>query len=214
MGLYMSAQILELLFFAGIAFLIINKLISALGTTSDDDPAKRRSYFGEPTNGLKDVTSTSRNNDNVIKGKFLEQKSKPQLDLTGLIAPENIENIRAGIFKIQQRLPSFNPSNFLRNAKIAFKMIIEAATNNKDNLAALVDKRYLEQFSVLAPTYSKLLNVVDLEAKISEIYMFGNNAFIKILFISNINHWREEWTFSRSLISSSSDWYLTNIDRI
>ena len=71
----MSVQLLELLFFAGIAFLIINKLISTLGTTSDDDPAKRNSYFGENAS-LKDVTNTTANSTNVagniIKPNFLK----------------------------------------------------------------------------------------------------------------------------------------------
>ena len=43
----MSGQILELIIFAAIAFFIINKLISTLGKTSGDDPAKNNSFFGE-----------------------------------------------------------------------------------------------------------------------------------------------------------------------
>ena len=33
--------------FAGIAFFIINKLISTLGSASSDDPAKSKGFFGE-----------------------------------------------------------------------------------------------------------------------------------------------------------------------
>ena len=85
------------------------------------------------------------------------------------------------------------------------------------NLDKLVDKRYIEQFKSVALNYGGLLNSKKLNAKISDLYMFGNNVFIKILFtgqnitdkIENLN---EEWTFSKSLIKSGNDWYLTNID--
>ena len=58
----------------------------------------------------------------------------------------------------------------------------------------------------------------NLTAQISEIYMFGNNIFVKVLFagknITNkIVDMHEEWTFTKSTLNSGSEWYLTNIDR-
>ncbi len=50
----MSPQIIELLIFAVIAFYIINKLITTLGSTSEEEQTKQKSYFGEPV--IKDVT--------------------------------------------------------------------------------------------------------------------------------------------------------------
>ena len=48
--------------------------------------------------------------------------------------------------------------------------------------------------------------------------MFGNNIFVKVLFAGKnitdkIKELHEEWTFTKSTLSSSPDWHLTNIDR-
>jgi hypothetical protein len=63
----------ELLIFAGIAFFVINKLISKLGSTSDNDPAKQiTSFFGESK--MKYVTSTSQNTSaNIFKNSFFKK---------------------------------------------------------------------------------------------------------------------------------------------
>ncbi|WPY00501.1 Tim44-like domain protein [Candidatus Trichorickettsia mobilis] len=219
----MSVQLLELLFFAGIAFLIINKLISTLGTTSDDDPAKRNSYFGENAS-LKDVTNTTVNSTNsagIIKPNFLKKKVPDTIvNLPELIIMDNEQAIIQGLTELRDRMPSFNPGNFLRNAKSAFKMIIEAGVNNNTTmLEELVDKRYLSLFSDIVSSYGKIQETTNLEAKISEIYMFGNNVFIKVIFngtevTNNIANLYEEWTFSKSLIAMNNNWYLNNIERL
>ena len=212
----MSAQLLELLIFAAIAFFVISKLISTLGSTSGDEPTKRGSYFGENTN-LKDVTNTTPQ-PSIIERAFLSSKPTNREPLNGLIVEDNKEAIAKGLAEVLIRLPQFNASNFLRNAKNAFKVIIESGLANKEELSTLVDKRYLEQFKSIVANYGKLISFPNLEATISEIYMFGNNIFIKILFTgrnvsSAIENLKEEWTFTRSLIQSTPDWYLTNIDK-
>lgn len=220
MDRHMSAQLLELLFFAGIAFFIINKLISVLGTTSDEDPTKNRSYFGEST-GLKDVTDTTNNSASSLSmPDFLKKKAQNNnIDICDLIVLDNEKMIMQGLTALQERLPTFDPKNFLRGAKSAFQMIIELSSNDQDKLAELLDKRYIEQFNIIAPNYGNVQNISNLEAKISEIYMFGNNVFIKIIFSGNavtdkITNLYEEWTFSKSLIISGNEWYLGNIERL
>ena len=66
----MFHQMFKLLIVAGIAFFVINKLISELGSTSDSDPAKQiTSFFGESK--IKDVISTSQNTSaNIFKIVF------------------------------------------------------------------------------------------------------------------------------------------------
>lgn len=41
----MSGQLIELIIFAAIAFFVINKLLSTLGRTSEDDPAKKQIFL-------------------------------------------------------------------------------------------------------------------------------------------------------------------------
>lgn len=212
----MSIQILELLFFAGIAFLVITKLISVLGTNSQEDPIKRNSYFGEPRS-LKDVTDSTLQN--PTDKSYKEVKELKISELGELIVKENEANIVNALEELQARMPSFNPSNFLHSSKVVFQMIVDSDITNTPSLLTLVDPRYVEQFKSIAHTYGKVINSSAINVKISEIYMFGNNVFVKLLFTgtnvtSNIDILHEEWTFCKNLIASGPDWYLTNIDRL
>jgi predicted lipid-binding transport protein (Tim44 family) len=210
----MSGQLLELIIFAGIAFFVINKLLSTLGSTTEDDPVKK-SNFGEPVS-LKDVTPKSaKKTASILRPSFVK---KSKLDLKGLIVVENKNDIESGILDLTDKLPNFNPANFLKVSKVAFKMIIEAGRTD-ENLEELVDKRYLESFKSMAGSYGEYdSDVSKLSALISEIYTFGNNVFVKVLFsgknITNkIKELHEEWTFTKSTLSEGPEWHLTNIDR-
>lgn len=209
----MSAQILELMIFAGIAFFIINKLIATLGSTSEEDKVRHKSEF-QGMGSLKDVTNS------VTKTGFKKNlaginKSK----LKELCAPGTEDEISKGLVDLLLKLPNFNPINFIKGAKQAFKMIIEANTDqNEEEIAELVDKRYMEHFMNMSANYGKYTAKNEVEARYSEIYTFGNNLFIKILFsgkdiTDKIQDFHEEWTFTKSTLNSDNDWHLTNIDR-
>ena len=212
----MSGQLLELIIFAGIAFFIINKLISTLGSASSDDPAKSKGFFGENLGKtLKDVTYTG--SASVLKPNFLKV-NKP--DLKDLVLSENKEAVEKGLQEVLNKIPSFDIGRFASGAKSAFQMIIEAALQNDDQqLEELVDKRYIDNFKSIAVNYGKLTeNAHKLSVQVSEVYMFGNNIFIKVLLLGNnitdkIKDLHEEWTFSKSALNSEPAWYLTNIDR-
>jgi len=212
----MSGQVLELIIFAGIAFFIISKLISNLGSTSSDDPAKNKSFFGENfSKTLKDVTYTG--SANILKPNFLKPN---KLEIKDLILLENKDSIEKGLQEVLDKAPSFDARRFVNGAKIAFKMIIESAFNDDDKqLEELVDKRYIDNFKSIAANYGELTEDSEkISAQISEIYMFGNNIFIKILLMGSnvtekIKDLHEEWTFSKSTLSNNPAWYLTNIDR-
>ncbi len=220
----MSAQIIELLIFAGVAFFIINRLIATLGSTSEEDPAKRKSsFFGETA--IRDVTYTTKTATSGIFKKNLSQtmvKSHPinPMEFDGLIVDENSVAIIAGIEAVSAKLPSFQARKFLHSAKAAFELIIEASNDDDiEDLLTLVDKRYIQEFHIFSETYGEFVHGSVLDAKISEAYTFANNIFMKVLFTgekitSKIENMQEEWTFSRSLISKNTDWFLTNVDRL
>ncbi len=211
----MSAQLFELLILGGIAFLVISKLISTLGTTNEKDGDKEQSFFGE-SKGIKDVTSSVQK-DNIVYIHNYEAKADKEFSPEFMVA-ENAKDISAGISKIQSNISSFNPLSFIRNAKKAFRMIIEAGINqDQQALTDLVDKRYLERFSAIVQSYVNFSSSVEPTARISEVYMFGNNAFIKVIFNAAVEATKslnEEWTFSRSLITPSPNWYLNNIEKL
>lgn len=217
----MSSQLIELIIFAAVAFFIISKLISVLGTTTEDDPARqKKSYFGEPA-GLKDVTGAEKKGykeGKIINASFTDIKNR--INLKGLIVPENKDSITEGLKQVNARIPSFSPDKFLKGAKLAFKMIIEKAVNNNStDLGELIDKRYMKAFQDFAFSYGNYQPSATLNVQISEIYMFGNNAFVKVVFTGEnitdkISNLYEEWTFTKSLLSSGPEWYLSNIDRL
>lgn len=209
----MSAQLIELIIFAGIAFFIINKLISTLGTTYEDDPTKK-SFFGERTS-LKDVTATGKES-NILKPNFSRKSS---IDLKNLVVKEQEVTVKQGLTEVMNKVPSFDINKFLKGAKPAFSMIIDAVNNNdEETIDELVDRRYIEQLKNIVSNYGQITSLDSVQLQISEVYMFGNNIFIKILFtgddvLSKHKNLHDEWTFTKSIISSSPNWYLSNIDR-
>jgi len=215
----MSAQLVELIFFAAIAFVIISKLISALGNIAEDDQAKKnrgKSFFGESGNSIRDVTNTTKED---VEAEA-QNPAAASAKFSHLIIEENKANILKQLAEVENRLPNFNLNNFIRGAKGAFKMIMEAVSaGDNETLSALIDKRYMEKFTTISQTYGKFIgNDSLLDAGVSDVYMFGNNVFIKVIFtaanmtskLPNIN---EEWTFTQNTLSSSADWHLSNIDK-
>lgn len=216
----MASQFIELIIFAGIAFFIINKLIAALGSTSEDEQAKRRSFFGEPVS-LKDVTHTEvpsakQSEEKPANANNLESFSQ-EIQAEFATLGDKIENHRNYAI-LRSRVPNFSAVKFLNSAKIVFKMIIELNVSDPEKLTTLIDKRYLAQFKALASRYNGPVNDNNLTAKLEDIHMFGNSVFIKVLFMgknvmSNIAELKEEWTFSKNLTKPGPEWRLSNVEQ-
>ncbi len=196
----MSAQVIELMFFAGIAFFLVNKLISILGKTDENDGPSNSSFFGEVA-GLKDVTE-----------KPVNLKLVKKEDFAQTVDEGSMQSVLQNLEIVSLRIPGFNIEKFVLGAKSAFAMIISAAVSNDiETIADLVDKRFVEQFMAKAQSY-KEFDASGVDAKILELYMFGNNAFIKILF--NKDAFKEEWTFTKNTNDPGPDWLVSNVDSI
>jgi predicted lipid-binding transport protein (Tim44 family) len=202
----MSAQLIELLLFAGIAFVLINRLVSMLGTTEEDDPARKGSIFGE-AGGLKDVTSYANNKSNNTKA-IKDAKMSVNEEL---IVAENKQQIMPMLDDIAEAMGGFNLEKFVRGAKTVLKLVVKALKDQDTKaLSALVDKRYIEQIPDSRSRYIDFKESINIDAKVSEVLTFGNSVIIKVLFLGK--QFKEEWTFQKSLLSNSPDWYLTNTD--
>lgn len=209
----MYGQLIELAIFGAIAFLIINKLLSSLGSTNEDEPTNKQSFFGE--NGtIKDVTTKP-----SVKEAVSINNRKTKNNLKDFILKGQEKEIQQGLEEVLEKLPNFNIKNFISGAKTAFEMILVAVEqNDTEQIQELIDKRYLNEFSQIAPSYAGNNLTDSVQAQISEIYTFGNNVFIKILFIGknilkNNDKFQEEWTFSKNSLDSTPNWYLNNIDK-
>ncbi|MCP5369971.1 MAG: hypothetical protein H6909_04725 [Rickettsiaceae bacterium] len=209
----MYGPLIELAIFGIVAFLIINKLLSSLGNTNEEDSKNRPSFFGE-NDTIKDVTARS-----TVKDVTTNHNNITPVDLKEIILKDHEQEIQQGLQEAITKIPNLNIRKFLLSAKNAFKMILTAVVKNDEaQINELVDKRYISEFLQTASNYIDNSSNDSVQAQISEIYTFGNNVFIKILFIGkniikNSDNFHEEWTFSKNSLDPNPNWYLTNIDK-
>ncbi len=210
----MSGPLIELIFFGAIAFIVIGKLISILGNNANEE-----SFFGEGKNAMKDVTNSTKKAGS--KAQIIKPSFAKSLGLKNIIVEGAESEVKSGLEDVIKRMSNFNIHNFINNAKSAFMMIISASEkNDAEELDGLVDKRYMTQFQSISSSYGKITSENKKpSALISEIYMFGNNIFIKLLFTGknitqNVSDLQEEWTFTKSVLNKGPEWHLTNIDRV
>ena len=195
----MSAQMVEILILAVIAFLIISKLLSVLGTTDEDDPAKKQagSFFGEPR-GLKDVTGT------------VETVGRKVIPLRANMVFSEDTKINDIITQIVEKMPTFNPEKFLKGAKGAFKMVLEALSKNDEkSLEELVDKRFLSELGNKTEHYS-VISASDITVAFEDAYSFGNSIYIKVAMSGK--KFKEFWVFTKNANDAGPGWKLSNVE--
>jgi predicted lipid-binding transport protein (Tim44 family) len=214
-----SSSFFEIIIFALIAFVLVTKLIEMLGITDEDDPARPKSFFGEPHNNIKNVTEPQTGNNNTKNFlNNLVNKVKISIDkYDDLVVADNktaklkiINELRL----LESRIRGFDPEKFINNAKKAFTMTAEALReNNQEILQFLVDKRFLSE--IKDNQYGSLTNKdIKIEsAQICEAYSFGNSVFIKILFDFNEAK-QEEWVFIKNLLDPSPAWQISSINTL
>lgn len=197
----MSAQMVEIVILAVIAFLIISKLLSVLGTTDEDDPTKKKagSFFGEPV-GMKDVTGTV---ETVRSGGKV-------IPLHANIVFSEDAKVNDIICQIVEKMPNFNPDKFLKGAKGAFKMVLEALSKNDEkSLSELVDKRFLTELSSKAEHYATT-SADEISSAFEDAYSFGNSIYVKVIMSSK--KFKEFWVFTKNIHDAGPAWQLSNIE--
>ncbi len=205
----MSPQIVELLIFAAIAFFIINKLISILGNSNDNDIKMKKGQFGEPQN-LKDVTSSGK--DWTLGPMLYNNTKKEIIDPELLVDPKNIEILEA-LEEISIKVDRFSLKNFMKNSAKAWQMVIKALQEkDAETISVLVDKRYLETIMEKRDFYKSLDSKQNPEIKISDVTFFGNSVMIKLL-INAKGISPEEWTLTRNFNQTGPNWFVSNIDQ-
>ena len=199
----MSAQMVEILILAVIAFFIISKLLSVLGTTDEDDPMKKKagSFFGEPK-GLKDVTGT------VVEP--VSTAGSKVIPLRANVVFSDDTKVNDIIRQIVEKMPDFNHEKFLKGSKGAFKMVLEALMKHDEKtLTTLVDKRFLTELEGKVEHYKKA-SISDVTAAFEDAYSFGNSIYIKVMMSGK--KFKEFWVFTRNLNQAGPDWHLSNIE--
>ena len=212
---FMSGQLVEIIIFGVIAVFVISKLFSILGVVEDDDVAKKISQNNNNT--IKDVTGS-------VQGEYMDPMYQPLKNkvsyhpdsLSPILIVNASQDLIESLSAINSKISDFDPFKFIKSAKAAFKIIVDALNNIKlgenTELEALVDRRYLPQLIVNKAKYDRLDLNSSLDVYISDVSFFANNILIRLHFY--INDLKEEWTFTKSQHNAAKNWYLTNIDEL
>lgn len=206
---FMSAQVIEVLIFAAIAFFIISRLISIIGT-SDEDNQMRKSRFGERSS-LKDVTEIGQD----WSPEFGSTRKNSEIFINKkLLSDPNDKNLISQIQEIYFKDEKFSLEKFVKNASRAWRMILESLKDSDNQmLEELVDKRFIDLLKERSDYYEQINLKSTPDVKISDVTFFGNNIMIKCIFNIQDKEF-EEWTFSKTIYQNSPIWYLSNIERV
>ncbi|HPI62361.1 MAG TPA: Tim44/TimA family putative adaptor protein [Alphaproteobacteria bacterium] len=181
-------------------------------------------------------------------GKLLTQKSlrpvplrpqdqvpvKDKIDSDQEIAAVLVGQDQVAVKKLQAIYPAFQPTSFLKGAKIAFESVLNAyAEGDTKTLKSLVDQEIFDAFSgSIVERQNKVqqqqtMIVAINDAKIESIKIENSQAFITVLMISEqinvirnqdgqviegdataVRNIRDLWTFRKDLRNMDPNWLL------
>lgn len=199
----MLVQSVELLFLAGVAIIIIYKLLSMLGTTD-------QSHHNN-TMLMNDIAAPNSILSNIIKAS---QQIDILEDMQDVLMPSPSLQLTQNLMVLIEKNHTFDPHKFIRSVKKVFEIVIYRLQNSRgssnEELDALVDRSVINSLLDNKLKYStintKLHPIVSYVVGIS---FFANNVLIKThCCCAHIN---EEWTFTRNINATSNAWYVTKI---
>ncbi|MBL3284272.1 Tim44/TimA family protein [Rickettsiales endosymbiont of Paramecium tredecaurelia] len=187
----LTANLIELIIWASLALLLINKLISILGI--QDEPELAHSLTQEEK--IYDVNYDVKPKDADESRDFFDQQNAQVI----------LENYHA----LLQKQPSFTMQKFLKGAYSVFKLMVQEH-EKEEELMQLADKQVITKVKENLTQYTKL-DLAQLQSKITEIYIFANKAYIRVCFWLK-NDFNQEWVFTKNLDAKGNDWHLSSID--
>ena len=214
-------NIIDILIFALIAVFLIFRLRSVLGRRTGDEDGRTNPYAGRGQPAIKDANESG---DNVVT---LPGRTRPPA--------EEMPPAEGGSGLTQIRIadPSFDDREFLRGARMAFGMIVEAfARADSDALRPLLSDELFADFDAairerLEAEETLETRVERIEsAEITEARVDDGTAFITVTFVSTqVNLTRDAqgaivdgsvepgeatdlWTFARPIDTPDPNWFL------
>lgn len=225
-------QFVDIIFLALVAGFLILRLRSVLGRRTGDEDVRRQQAEQRYAAARRTGPTTTDDRGNVIElpGRRQAQPAEEELDL-GSYAGTPVE---AGIRAIHAADSSFEPNGFLRGARAAFEMIVEAfARGDKDALRPLLADEVFNNFAAAIDARAqagetmetRILGIKRLEMR--DAAMRGRDAVVTVLFQSeqinlvidangvvvegdekNANDVTDVWTFARDTGSRDPNWQL------
>ena len=214
----MSPHIIELIFFAIVAIILVNKLINILGKVDNNDEDVNISNKSNAP--VKDVTDSVSKKDKYNTKAYENHVKK----INHLIDSHYRKEIEKGLYDLLSLAPSFDFIEFIGKAHKAAQVSVEFLINNdQDNLKVLVDPRFMSSFQEKCEFYKDYNPLTISKTEITGVYLYGNNAFIKLMLYiipaqtnvtlkKELPNIQQEWTFIKNLNDNSPIWYLNNID--
>ncbi len=212
---------LQIIFFAALAVFFLIRLRQVLGQrTGNEQKYKHHKILQMPLPGQKHQT------ENVAEKSNIENEQEKSF----LLSAELVNNV----YELQRQYPAFQPSTFVKGAKIAFEAILEAyAAGDTNTLKALVDQDMFDLFDQAIITRQQkgqrqeTMIVAIKEAKIRSIQSDAARAVISVIIVSEqINAIRNQqgqviegdatavmtvrdlWTFAKDLRRTDPNWLL------
>ncbi|ACT60809.1 Tim44/TimA family putative adaptor protein [Hirschia baltica] len=194
---------IELIIFAAVAFFVLYRLYSVLGTKTGAEP---------PPSVVREATQKRKNSEGSDESNVTP--FRPSFTGPGASAMEEISQIDS----------TFSPSDFTRKSKKAYEMIVEAfAEGDKETLSNLlvddvyeayvsaIDEREQNNTEPLRLMRLKSAEIADAELLDGDIGQVSVSFEAQLSDGENLRTAKEIWTFERSLKSSNPAWLLGGV---
>jgi len=211
-------QFFDIILFAILALFLIYRLGSVLGRRQDDNKHRTDPF------GISEKQES--NGDNVV--------ALPDRTEAPVGTAESMDPLEAGFAQIKAVDRSFREREFVKGARSAFEMVVEAfAKGDGKVLKSLLDGPVYENFASAIRDREKAGHTLETtlvgidEAEIISAELQGRNAIVTVKFVTGqVNCTRDEsgevvdgdpnnvvqvtdiWTFGRDTRSSNPNWLL------
>lgn len=211
-------QFFDIILFAVLALFLIYRLGSVLGRRQDDQKHRTDPYSMSERKESK--------GDNVV--------AMPDRTESAADANDSMDPLEAGLTQIKTVDPSFREREFLKGARSAFEMVVDAfAKGNGKILKTLLDGPVYENFASAIREREKAGHTLETtlvgidEADIVGAELQGRNAIVTVKFVTgqvnatrdasgdivdgdpnNVVQVTDIWTFARDTRSSDPNWVL------
>lgn len=219
-----QSYFLDIILFAAITIFLVYRLKNVLGKKHGEERERENPYVKKEAASVKDTPS-------LVKSEATKQKFiRPQI----VHADDVPLTLSQGITRIQEADPSFDEKKFVKGARRAFEMIVDAfASHDHDLLKKLLSTSVYEQFAKLMDDRSlkgqryqaeivRLDDIAILKANLE-----GKKAVITMTITSHqkialfdkageliegnpdkAQEVVDRWTFSRDTTASNPNWTL------
>jgi hypothetical protein len=118
----------------------------------------------------------------------------------------------AADFKLFKK-EDYEPNTFGMGIQAVSERVLNGALQTNYITLNFANRVFLNQLKTCQHESLRNAEAKFISAKICEIYSFGNNVFIKILF-EMTNDVKEEWAFSKNVLDQNRVWYICSINSV